>query len=237
MPRLIITRPAEDGSQLAESLHDLGFETVLAPVFEIVPLPGLKLDLGGVQALLMTSANGVRAFAGRNPERNLKVFAVGDATARAAVDLGFADVESAGGDVDDLARLVAERARPSAGMLLHVAQSERAGDLSASLADTSFQVRREVLYEARPAENLPDDARAAIVASQCDGVLLYSPRSARLFEDLLARAGLSDAATGLDAFCLSNNVLKALKGPWRRRAVADKPSQESLLHLLATCYH
>src|SRR4051794_41252334 len=78
-------------------------------MLEIRTLDGPPLDLEGVQALLCTSANGVRATAARTTRRDLPVLAVGDATARAARDVGFAHVESAGGDVEGLARLAARR--------------------------------------------------------------------------------------------------------------------------------
>ena len=55
-------------------------------------------------ALAFTSVNGVAAFAALTPRRDRPVFAVGDATAQAAHDAGFADVLSASGDLRDLAR-------------------------------------------------------------------------------------------------------------------------------------
>ena len=49
--------------------------------------------LDGVQAVLFTSANGVRAFAAATTRRGFRAFAVGDATAAAARAAGFADVD------------------------------------------------------------------------------------------------------------------------------------------------
>ena len=51
-----------------------------------------RFDLSGVQAILLTSANGARALAAAAPDaaaRRLPVLAVGCATARAARDAGF----------------------------------------------------------------------------------------------------------------------------------------------------
>ncbi len=237
MPTLLVTRPAVDAQDLNHRLHDLGFETIAAPVMEIVTVPGPALDLTGVQAVLATSANGVRAVAERTTERGLPLYAVGDATARIARDLGFHRVESASGDVDDLARLVTGKADPSAGVLLHAAATSVAGDLAGMLDKGGFRIRREVLYEARPIAELGFEAKRAIRADGVDGVLIYSPRSARIFEDMLAHADLSEAATGMVAFCLSDNVAAALSGPWRRKIVARQPAQESLLDAVATCYH
>src|SRR5258708_37900290 len=92
------------------------------------------LPRDGVQALLFTSANGARAGAAATARRDIPVFAVGDATAATARKLGFAEVASAGGAVDDLAALVEGRLDPAHGTLLHAAGSALAGDLGTRLA-------------------------------------------------------------------------------------------------------
>ena len=119
--RALVTRPREDAECLVAALATRGVEALVEPLMEIhyqVPDP---LDLGGVQAILSTSANGVRALARASRERRVPLLAVGDATAARARAEGFDHVESAGGDARDLARLVAARLRPLDGPLLHVA--------------------------------------------------------------------------------------------------------------------
>ncbi|UTW53770.1 uroporphyrinogen-III synthase [bacterium SCSIO 12827] len=208
----------------------MGHEALIMPLMAVHFLPGPPLDLAGVQALLVTSANGARALAARQAGSNipLPVLAVGDATARAARDLGFADVESAGGDVDDLARLAAERLRPGDGALLHVAGSKVAGDLAGMLAQAGYTYRRSVLYDARPVAALPQAAQA-VLADGAAGVLLYSPRTAALFRDLVLAAGLDGFVENLTAFCLSANVAGRAGAGWRRVVVAARPTEPSLM--------
>ena len=162
----LITRPEEDARPLAEQLERRGVATLIEPLLEIRPLEeaaqGLAPALEGVQALLFTSANGARAFAALSPRRDIGVLAVGDATATAARELGFVAVESAGGDVQDLVRLARQRLRPAGGPLFHAAGSAVAGDLAQLLGEAGFDLRRHVLYEARPAESLTPRARAAL---------------------------------------------------------------------------
>ena len=95
--RLLITRPREDAEPLAALLGERNIETALAPLMSIIDSDTPDPDLSGVQALLITSANGIRAFARRVPARSIAVCAVDDASARAAGDLGFGDVASASG--------------------------------------------------------------------------------------------------------------------------------------------
>ncbi len=156
--RLLVTRPIEDAEPLAAALGQLGHEAVLEPLMSItdvdVAAGGPDLDMDGAQALLITSANGIRAFARRTSRRDIAVYAVGDASGRAAQDLGFAEVRSAAGDVDALAALVRDELDPGAGTLLHIAGTHIAGDLSGLLEAAGFVVHRQVLYQASAAEIL-----------------------------------------------------------------------------------
>ena len=234
MARLLITRPEHDAERTARRLADLGHNAIIAPLMKVHFRPGPALDLAGVQGVLVTSANGLRAFVSRQggAVSGLPVLAVGDATARAARDAGFDDVLSAGGDVHDLARLVRDRMRPDGGPLVHVAGTKLAGDLAGMLTADGFVCRREVLYEARAAESLPDSARDALAGGGVDGVLIYSPRTAALFRDLADAAGLGQILAGVTAYCLSANVAAKVGGPWARVAVAEEPTEDSLIEAL-----
>ncbi len=172
----------------------------------------------------------MRAFARAAADRALPVFAVGDATAAAARDAGFADVASAGGAVGDLAALVAARGDPAAGALLHVAGSAVAGDLAGLLEAEGFTVRRVVLYSATPAEALDPDVRTALAAGAVHAVLFFSPRSAATFASVARAAGLAEACARVRLLALSGAVVEAAGAlSWGGVTVAAEPTQTALL--------
>ncbi len=235
--RVMITRPREDALVVAKELAAQGVETIVEPLFEIVPRVANDLDLDGAQALLLTSANGVRALAAASPRRVSPILAVGEATAAAARAAGFARVEAAGaaaGDVVALAALAEKRCDPRAGALVHVCGSVVAGDLAGRLAARGFTVRREVLYEARPAAALSGAAVTALSQGAVDAVLLFSPRTAKAFVRLAEEAGVRAALGLVEALCLSPAVGEAAGAvAWREVRVADRPNQAALLALVA----
>ena len=236
--RILITRPREDAEPLAAELVRRGFSALVQPMLEIRTLDGPPLDLEGVQALLCTSANGVRATAARTNRRDLPVLAVGDATARAARDEGFGQVESAQGDVESLARLVIARLDPAAGRLLHAAGSAVAGDLAGDLGRAGFQVERQVLYAAEPVPELGPDTLEALYAGTIDAVLFFSPRTAQSFVKVVHKAGLADRLCSVAALCLSEAVGTAVRTVnWQNIHVATQPDQTALLDLLPLVRH
>ena len=235
--KALVTRPEEDAAPLARALAARGIETLLAPMLRITPLPDAARRLAdaliGVQALLFTSANGARVFAQASARRELPVFAVGDASAAAARLADFRSVASAGGDVADLAALVAARLSPAHGALLHPAGSVTAGDLAGMLGAQGFTLRRVTVYEAQPAESLPPDAAAAMARGAVELALFFSPRTAAGFVRLAAAAGLAPAAERMTALALSPAVAAALAPlPWRTVLVARAPTQTELLAAL-----
>lgn len=228
--RLLITRPAEDAAPLAALLAEKGIDSLIEPLLTIQPTQGPAPNLGGVQALLMTSANGVRAFARLSDARTLPVYAVGEATASAAHDAGFTEVSSASGDVAALAGLVCEKLDPARGSLLHVAGSRIAGDLAGQLEGAGFAYSRAVLYTADKATTLSETAIAALQAGDVDGVVFYSPRTAASFVVLAKKSGLGEKISRLTAYCLSDAVA-ACAGDldWARVVVAKSPDQAALI--------
>ncbi len=232
--RILVTRPREDSERLAEKLEAMGHEVVIEPLFTIEPDLDAALDLDGVQALLMTSANGVRAFALRSQRRDIPVLAVGDATAAAARDFGFANVESAAGNVEDLADLVRARLQPGGGALLHAAGSVTAGDLAGNLGAAGYDVRRVVLYRAEPVEALSAGTAAALRDGRIDLAMFFSPRTARTFVSLVKAAGLEPACTKVAVLGLSQAVLDAASEiGWAAHGAAAEPTEPSLLDAVA----
>ncbi len=234
--RALITRPEEDAAPLTEALTARNVEVAIEPLLMIRVLDDAAVDLDGVQALLFTSANGVRAFAARSERRDLGVLTVGDASAAAAREAGFGHVESATGDVGDLVRLVKRRLDPKGGALFHAAGSVVAGDLAGQLAEAGFTLRRVMLYEAKPAEALSPEVLAALAERTIDLVLFFSPRTAATFVELVRKAGdprVTAGCASAAALCLSPAVAEAAGAiTWKSLHSAARPDLPSMLRLI-----
>jgi uroporphyrinogen-III synthase len=226
--KVLITRPQEDGKEIAARLVERGHQALLAPLLTPRFHDGPEPDLKGVQAILATSANGIRAFVHRSPRRDFSIFAVGPQTADEARRSGFTEVRNADGDAKALA-LAATLWAAKKGVLLHVCGEDAPGTLAENLILRGFKVRRCPLYAIEPATSLPDEARAALAARALDAAMFFSPRSARIF-GLLADGLPTDDLTAL---CISPATAQALSPtPFARIAVAARPNQAAILALL-----
>ncbi|MNX73715.1 uroporphyrinogen-III synthase [compost metagenome] len=219
--RVWITRAQPGAARTAARLTALGYEPVVAPLLSIRPLPDAldaAPDFATVAALAFTSPNGVAAFAALTSDlRDRPVFAVGDATAEAARDAGFADARSAAGDIHALARLIG--ARPIKGLILAPGAREPAGDLPALLPD--HDVRRLPVYAAEETD--------VVVPTDFDAVLVHSPRAARALAAILT----PEAAANRLAVCISAAAAAPLTALGLAEIrTADAPDEASMLTAL-----
>ena len=122
---------------------------------------------------------------------------------------------------------------PDDGALLHIAGTKVAGDLAGSLQEAGFVVRRTVLYDARPVDDLPAAAVSGLQRRNVAGALFFSPRTAEVFARLVDGAGLKSALHGLSALCLSRAVAERLgDGVWGAVRIAERPDLPALLDLI-----
>lgn len=239
--RVVVTRPVEDAERLVKPLRARNVDVFVEPLMVVVTAAAAQISLEGVQAYLLTSANGVRALAGAVGTdayaRGVPALAVGDQTAQTLREHGFTQVLSADGDVHALAALVRRTLKPDSGVLLHAAGSTVAGDLQALLDPAGFAVRREVLYETRAAVAFSAPMRELLRERAVDCVFLYSPRTARTFAALAKKHELEDSLGTVAVYCLSPAVAEALQElPFAAVRVAADPRQDALLDLFDADY-
>jgi uroporphyrinogen-III synthase len=217
--RVAITRTLPDAERTAERVRALGAQPVLAPLITIIPC-AYDTNVEDAQALLFTSANGVRAFPDARRLHAKPVLTVGDATAEAARSAGFSEVRSADGDAGALAALAKATLQPNAGKLVHIAGDHVAGDLAGELGAAGFTVERRVGYAARAALTAPP-----ALLGPLDIVLFHSARATETFVALGA-----PNADKLTAACISEAVAQAAgKARWARIIVSPAPREDALL--------
>jgi len=108
-----------------------------------------------------------------------------------------------------------------------VTGKEISGDLEGALREKDFDVHRVETYQARPRPL----AMSKQEFSTCDGVLLYSPRTAKLWMNEIASRHFESEAMHLRYYCLSQAVADQLPQSWLK-LVASEPTESALLQRL-----
>jgi uroporphyrinogen-III synthase len=212
MTKLLVLRPEPGASATVAKAREWGLDAISVPLFEIEPLGWETPEAAGFDGLLLTSANAVRCGGAQlKTLRELKVYAVGEATAEAARDAGF-DLASVGDSgVDRLLGSIESDLK-----LLHLCGEDRRSPDEARQSITAVAVYRSKALES------PDLAAAADCVA-----LIHSPRAGERFAELVP-----DKATVAIA-AISRPAAEATGEGWKSIAVADEPSDDALLALAA----
>lgn len=212
--KIWVTRPKLDAHNQVQILSDLGIGTIAYPLLNVtffnqdLNITALKTPHTKYQAVVFTSANGVRAFVKNNGIRNIPVFAVGDVTTESARENGFTNITTAQGDVVSLADSIREKLSPHDGDIYHPASTIVARDLGTLLSDYGYTVDRQVVYNVDACEDLPPDMQTHMTHGTIGGVVLMSPRTANIFIRLMEKYQLDIA--DCHVFALSKAVADKL---------------------------
>lgn len=226
-PTILLTRPRPQADRFAARCRArfTGADIVIAPLIRIVHRP-LDAIPEGVCGLIFTSEAGVQALAAQCDRRDLPAWCVGEQTATAARDAGFAP-QAAGGTARSLMDMIIDAAPP--GPMLHLRGVHAACALAPALSRRGVPTEEAVIYD-QIAQALPSQARDVLQAARALVVApVFSPRSARL----LAQAA-ADARAELRPVAISANTAQAWTD-WRDDTVlvAAQPQADAVLDAMA----
>lgn len=216
--KVLILRPQPGADETAARARALGLSPVVAPLFALRPLAWTPPDPAGFDAAMLTSASAARcggnalaAYAG------LPCYAVGEASAAAARDAGFADIRTG---PDDGASLLLMLAADGAARVFHPCGRDHL-----ELAHPGISVTRVPVYASEGAAALGGEAAAALASGAI--ALLHSPRAAAHFASLLPdKSAVTIAA-------ISARTARAAGAGWRGVAIAPAPRDHALLAIAA----
>jgi uroporphyrinogen-III synthase len=211
--KVLVLRPQPGADETAARARALGLESVVAPLFSVRPLAWTPPDPAGFDAVMLTSASAARqASDGLAAFKALPCYAVGEATAAAARETGFADVHIGPDDGSGLLLMMAE---DGVHKVFHPC-----GQDHLALALPDITITRIPVYAAEAVDRLPVPAEGTLA-------LLHSPRAATLF------AGIAGDKARIRIAAISARTARAAGEGWQEVAIAPRPRDEALLELAA----
>lgn len=215
---LLILRPIEGAQKTAISAEKAGLNVVVAPLFEIRPLPWHAHAADQYDAIMFSSANALK-MAGPNLQeyKALPALAVGPVTRQACEAAGFDVMVSGGSGVQSLADNLPEgtydRILRLTGKDYTSVQSDRSIDHIA-------------IYESA-CIGLSQPAQAALKSGSI--ILIHSIRSAQKLLAEMKKNGIAVDKNHIIA--ISSKAAEAAGNGWKSVHFVDQPTDEALLRL------
>ena len=119
------------------------------------------------------------------------------------------------------------------GSLLHVSGDWVAGDFCETLRPCGYDMHRAVVYRSEMSTSLPQDVIESLEDQLLDGIVLMSPRTSKVWIDLISISGLTSKAQDLVHICLSQQVAKPLASMKNVKIkIAQKPNLKEIIALI-----
>ena len=231
--RLLLTRPFDPDDTLGELLEAHGHQAVRAPLLKIEPLSFEVIDTSGLQAVIATSANALRALDPSPALMALPLYAVGPATGRMGSVKGFTRVVSGDSGAAALTAVLETDLDPGGGAVLYLRGEDIAFDMGAALTFRGFYVHSRITYRAQPIESFNQETISELGAGTVNGVVLLSPRTAQVYVNLLRQSHLLEAIKSLAHYCLSERVAAPLGAAGAKLIrVPSRPDVQELVALI-----
>ncbi|MEJ7934274.1 uroporphyrinogen-III synthase [Sphingobium sp. AN558] len=219
MSQVIILRPQPAAGRTAARVAALGLCPLVHPLFAPQPLDWTPPPTEDFDAVLLTSANGVRlAGPGIGRYRSLPTYAVGEATALALVQAGFADVTAGTADGSMIAARIA---RDGHRAILHLG-----GRHVAPLDPGPLRIDRIAVYAMNEA---PQAAALPATIEPGDILLIHSPRAGERAAALLSPL----ARETLHIVAISPAAALAAGDGWASVQSSAQPQDDAMLALAA----
>lgn len=230
MKTVLVTRPVEEAAPTAQKLEAMGYRVIMAPMIQIEPV-SFEIPAEN-RSLIVTSKNGARIGLANIGNKSRPVFAVAEQTAVVARSLGFTNVTVGPGTARKMIPMLLECGISEKRKYSHLCGAEVSYNICDALKNEGIDAESTVTYQARPASSLTIGVQEALDSGEIDVALFYSPRTATIFEEVVAEYGRSDWLGKMDALCFSTRVANNLLGSWRTKEYAIIPTEKALFSVL-----
>lgn len=229
---ILLTRPLEDSLPMIKRFKDLGHDVSHLPLLKIEKASVNKeYNIKDYNALILTSANALKFLNIEEIDKSKICFAVGHATEKKLLSLGFQNIVTAEGSVDTLMEIIQNNFETSEGKILYLSGETVSFELDNTLKKRGYNIDRIITY--RVTHNVSNDLNflSELKNKIPDMVFIYSENSAKSFLTFIKSSGLDEYWLNTNLMCIgekASSVLNEIK--WKKIFIFNPGEEEYLLY-------
>ena len=228
---ILLTRPFEDCSEMILKFQSLGNKVSHLPLLRIDKVNYDETDLVGFKGIIFTSANAVKFLDVKKIDKKILCFCVGSTTERKARSVGFQNVITSEGNVENLKELILRNFDKKKGKLIYVSGETISIDLNQQLINEGIKVKRIINYRANHIEKFDENFVKDLKLKIPDMVYIYSQNSALSFLKFIKIHQSENLWMNTNLMCIgekTSTILNEIK--WKKIFLFNPGDEEFLLY-------
>ena len=228
---ILLTRPFEDCSEMILKFQSLGNKVSHLPLLRIDKVNYDETALLDLKGIIFTSANAVKFLDIKKINKKLLCFCVGNATEKKARAVGFQNVISAEGNVENLKELILQNFDQKDGKMIYVSGETISVDLDQQLLKEGYNIKRIINYRTVHNENFNNKFVKELKLNMPDVVYVYSQNSAFNFIKFIKLYQSESLWMNTNLMCIGEKtsaILNEIK--WKKIFLFNPGEEEFLLY-------
>ena len=228
---ILLTRPLEDCSEIILKFQSLGNQVSHLPLLKIEKVKYEEPNLLEFKGIIFTSANAVKHFNVKKIDKKISCFCVGNATEKKARGVGFQNVITAEGNVENLRELILQNFDQNDGKMIYVSGETISIDLDQQLKREGYKIDRIISYRTIQNESFNDNFVKELKLNMPDIVYIYSQNSAVSFLKFIKLHHSDNLWMNTNLMCIGEKtsaILNEIK--WKKIFLFNPGEEEFLLY-------
>tara|TARA_Y100000992_G_scaffold114206_1_gene74642 strand:+ start:1463 stop:2161 length:699 start_codon:yes stop_codon:yes gene_type:complete len=228
---ILLTRPLEDCYDMITRFKSLGHEISHLPLIVINELNHEEINYQEFNGIIFTSSNAIKFLKIKNVDKKKICFCVGNSTEKKARSVGFQNIISADGNVDNLKELILQVYPIIKGKLLYVSGDIVTKNLDEELISLGYSVKRIINYTTKRNEKIDNNFIEKLKLQMPELVYIYSQNSAMSLLNIIKKHNIENLWMDTNLMCISektSSILNEIK--WKKIFLFNPGEEEFLLY-------
>ena len=228
---ILLTRPLDDSKEMILKFQSLGHEVSHMPLISIEGKEYEQINFSNYNGIIFTSSNAIKYLDLKKIDKKINCFCVGNITEKKARSVGFQNIFSAEGNVNNLKELILQNVNSSDGKLIYISGETISDNLDQKLISEGYNIKRIINYVVKPVEKFNDNFIEKLKLKMPDIVYVYSQNSAMSFINLIKNYQLDTLWMNTNLMCIGEKtsaVLNEIK--WKKIFIFNPGEEEFLLY-------
>ena len=228
---ILLTRPLEDCSEMIVRFKSLGHQVSHLPLLNVERINFGEINFSEFKGIIFTSANAVKHLDTKKIDKKILCFCVGDATEKKTRNLGFQNVISASGSVQNLRELILQNFDKKKGKLIYFSGEIISANLDQQLINEGYNVKRVINYRTHHIQKFDKKFIDDLKLNIPEIVYVYSQNSASSFLNFIKVHQLDREWMNANLMCIgekTSSILNEIK--WKKIFLFNPGEEEFLLY-------